>query len=505
MKYFTFLFGIVFALTTLANVQAESVKYKRQDSDHIKEIFKAWDDEKGEYLYESIASMVMREKQPERPRGVNQTPFEMLQMMDERRVDRLERIAEQELENEKNATRGKRDTYYWQEWKAYVASTQCASMNRGQSNGDPHMTTFDGKKYDFQNAGDYLLSGSDKNNFMIQTQMIRTNNNISQNGAVVMNVNGDVVEFRSAQSKDGGMIVINGEEMLIDDTDYTLPQGGTIEQSGRRTHKVKWPTGEQASIRNRGTETKRLFDVTVHVPECNEGEYYGLLGDNDGVKNNDLESDRQTEEDRTLVYSESPAEEVFGPNRRNPEVRTRQQTKGRYISHNFGDQFMLTENTSLFADKMTDIPDSVRYPSEHLTLAELTDEQIEEGLRKAREAGVDEDDLFAAVYDYGHIGLEPETYDDEYVHPSRENKYKEPILNHQGSTTTPENTNQQPPVRVEPKGNVGTGVIIMPPRPVYRNNPTQRTPTSTPGTSTNRRTPSSSGTPTRTPQRGGGR
>lgn len=503
MKYFTFLFGILFAFSTWANVQSTPVKYKRQDSDHIKEILKAWDANKGDYLYESIAAMVMHSEQPERPRGVNQTPFEMLQTMDKRRIERLNRVADQELENEKNATRGKRDAYYWQEWQAYVNSTQCSDMNKGQSNGDPHMTTFDGEKYDFQNAGDYLLTGTDKNTFMIQTQMIRTNSNISQNGAVAMNVNGDVVEFRSEETKDGGMIFINGQEMLIENTDFVLPQGGVIQQNSRRVHKVKWPTGEQALVRNRGSKMNRLFDVTVYVPECNQDQYYGLLGNNDGVRDNDLDASEQTEEQRLLVYGEESYEDVFGPNRRNPDVISRVQNKGRYISHDFGDQFMLSASTSLFSNQMVNIPDSVRYPSEHLSLAELSDEQIEEGLRKAQKAGFEDEDLFAAVYDYGHIGLEPELYENEgYERPAPENKYTEPVLDNQGDRTGSSQTTNEP-VKVDRRVNIGTGVIITPPRPIYRPNPRRTRPTSSPGTNTNRRTPDSSGSSTRTPQRGG--
>src|SRR5690554_7667887 len=77
---------------------------------------------------------------------------------------------------------------------------------------------------------------------------------------------------------------------------------------------------------------------------------------------------------------------------------------------------------------MTDIPDSVHYPTKLLTLAQLEDDQVEEGLRKAREAGVAEEDLYGAVYDYGHLGLEPIAYNDEYKAPKRSTMYKEPAI-----------------------------------------------------------------------------
>src|SRR5690554_7334275 len=63
------------------------------------------------------------------------------------------------------------------------------------------MLTFDGERYDFQNAGDYLLSASEDESFVIQTQLFRrnTSSSWSLNGGVVVNVNGDIVEFRGTE------------------------------------------------------------------------------------------------------------------------------------------------------------------------------------------------------------------------------------------------------------------------------------------------------------------
>src|SRR5690554_6588510 len=194
MKYFTLILAQIFVFSMWTNLQSETVPFERKDSEHIKEIMIAWDSNKGEYLYESVSALIMKQQQPERPQGLNQTSFELLKMMDEQRIDRIDRIAATELENERKSSTG--DRYYWEEWRAYIQSTKC-NMSSGKSSGDPHMTTFDGENYDFQNAGDYLLAASDDNSFYVQTQQYRIKSNVALNGGVIMNINGDVVEFRS--------------------------------------------------------------------------------------------------------------------------------------------------------------------------------------------------------------------------------------------------------------------------------------------------------------------
>ncbi|HLV43231.1 MAG TPA: VWD domain-containing protein [Brumimicrobium sp.] len=458
MKYFTLLLAQIFAFTMWANIQSEPVSYERKDSDHIKEIMTAWDSNKGEYLYESMAALIMKGQQPERPQGLNQTSFELLQMMDEQRINRMDRIAASELENEKNSSRG--DQYYWEEWRNYLQSSKC-KMNRGKSSGDPHMTTFDGENYDFQNAGDYLLAASDDNSFYVQTQQHRVKSNIALNGAVVMNINGDVLEFKAGNKSDEQkMIFVNGEEIQTEKTDLALPQGGIVNYE-KGKYMVKWPTGEQMSVSMRGWGDKRLYDLLVYVPSCNTN-YYGLLGNNDGVKNDLIVFDSDLDEDFERTVNSN--DDLFGPGRRTPNVISRQERELFFITRTFGGQFQLDSTTTLFTDRMTDIPDDIRYPSELLTLATLEDEQIEEGLRKAREAGVAEEDLFGAVYDYGHVGLEPIAYNDNFTAPKRSNKYKEPAINNEGNKGNSNTNKTTPQVRVRPSIFIGTGVQITPPR-----------------------------------------
>src|SRR5690554_8012491 len=82
----------------------------------------------------------------------------------------------------------------------------------------------------------------------------------------MMNINGDLVEFRSADKKEGErMIHINGEEIQNEQSDLVLAQGGVINYKKGR-HIVKWPTGEQMIISQRKFKQNTLFDLQVNVP-----------------------------------------------------------------------------------------------------------------------------------------------------------------------------------------------------------------------------------------------
>jgi len=468
MKYFTLILAQLFALSLWANIQSDPVPFKRQDSEHIKQIMTAWNADKGEYLYESMAALVMHEKQPTRLNSVSKTPYELLQTMDSQRVERLSKIASSELDNERNTHRG--DRYFWEEWMNYLESSQCEMNTRGKSSGDPHMRTFDNDVYDFQNAGDYLLTASDDNSFMIQTQQMRISSNVALNKSVAMNINGDLLTFSSvAKDSDEKMIHINGQEIQTEKTDMVLPQGGVVNYINGK-YLVKWPTGEQLSIAERGFKETKLFDLDVYVPKCNNN-YYGLLGNNDGERNDLQVRNEETGEVYSKNSPDRSFDEIFGSERNNPEILATVSKELFFITRIYGGEFQLDEKTSLLRNQMVDIHDSIRYPKELLTLAELDDEQIENGLRKARAAGVAEDDLFEAVYDYGHLGLEPIAMVDDYVAPKEDKRSKEPELDKSGERLE-QKESTQPQMRVSPTIFIGTGVRVSPPR---RNRPSPQT------------------------------
>lgn len=425
MKKLLLLFLSVTFIVFAENLNAQNVPFKKQDSEHIKNIFEAWNQETGSYLYESVASIIMHQPQPERPEGVKKTPFELLQSMSTDRIDRLQRAAKVELQKEKGSSRGKRDAYFWETWSNYLETTLCG-MEKGSSTGEPHMLTFDGERYDFQNAGDYLLSSSEDGTFEIQTQLFRRDaeSSWSLNGGVALNVNGDIVEFRGTKEPIDGEVYINDE--LVEERNKTinLPQGGVLRLNKRpETTKnrhipgdryiVKWPTGEQlrvAIIRNFSfgynedtAEKNVLYQLYVGVPEC-RNDYRGLLGNNDGEKNDLIVDDTTSINNDRSAYSD---EELFGDLRHSPEVLNKQEQTCLYIAYPFGNSFQLNENNSLFPIQMTAIPDSIRYPGGCVSLADASDEQISEARKKSEKAGIPRDEMYSTVFDYVYANIDP--------------------------------------------------------------------------------------------------
>lgn len=450
------LFGCMFFVPShlMANLSTDSVGYERQDSEHIKEIMTAWDDQEGPWLYESMAAIVMKDAHPMRPATVSSTTFELIQKMDDGRVERIERVAETQLENERNTAGDNRDSYFWEEWLRLLRSADC-EMSNSSSNGDPHLKSYDGEKFDFQTAGDYLLSSNKDESFLIQAQQVRHNENISVNGAAFLNVNGDSVEI-FAQNKPVWMedksILINGRVIENENADIILKNGGVIRyQKGR--HVVSWPTGEQLQFSERSFQNSKLLDLFIFVPGCNDF-YDGLLGNNNGERTDDVVArDAETGEETTRADLKLSFDEIFGKDRRNANNRDRQIADLNFISRDFGNQFALDSTNSRFSNPMTDLSDEIRFPKENLTLADMEDDDLEEAINVAREAGVEDEDLFAAVYDYGFVGLEPIVDRPDYIKPEVREEHDAPQTNKENNQRRDENGKLIDQIRI------GTGVF----------------------------------------------
>ncbi|MCC5924412.1 MAG: VWD domain-containing protein [Crocinitomicaceae bacterium] len=476
------LFIAVFCWTFLGTQAIAQNSINHFPSSHVREIMTAWDQQLGYYLYDASVAVITGESYPTVPENARLTPFEYIKSMPEERLERIQRAAEVALEEELQSGVS-RENAYWEHWINWSNSANC-SMNRGRSNGDPHMTTYDGKRYDFQTAGDYLLSANDSG-FEIHTRQVRHNDKISVNGGMSLYVNGDVIEVYvqgpEAALENGITLYINGEIVSNKKDKFKLANGGTVHAS-EKAIEINWPQGEQAIIRHGSFQKSQLMNADIFVPSCRQN-YFGLLGDNDGNKDNDLIIRNPANEGWTNISPDRSRNNIFGAGRNNPVVQNAEREKLRFISTSFGDQYIVSDEANLFANPWTDIPEFVRYPVMNLTLADLTDEQIEEGLQLAREKGVEEEDLFAAVFDYGFVGLEPElpaTYTgDENVSTFLKEREESNTQEPNQAVTPNRNDNFMPP---PPRRNRGT----MPP-PIYR------APTTAPsGVNQGGRTPSNS-------------
>lgn len=439
MKKMISLFIAIATVFTVVAEEDKKVPYERQDSPHIQEILLAWNQDKGPWLYESLNSLVMLEPHPERERGVQKTVFEYVSEMSENRKDRLINSAKTSMEQERDATQT--EELYWARWIEIIESTRC-DVSSGSSNGDPHMRTFDGQKYDFQTAGEYMLTESTVNNFYIQTRQVRHNDRISVNGAMAVNVNGDLVTVYAQDFPDeqtdkpirvNGMVVENDKEPIF------LPEGGIIRFVNMR-HVIHSPTGEQVQFSTRVFQGSALLDIFIFIPACAPSQV-GLLGNADGDPETDLVATDEDGTTRTPNTVNRDFANIFGPGRNNPNQRDSETRRLDFLAREFGDQFVLSEEYSSFENPIGILPDELRFPAVHLTLSDLTDEEVEAALDACRQAGVAEEDLMECAFDYGYVGLEP-MLPPVYVAPKDSREVGLPDLNDQNQNQNNNDNNR---------------------------------------------------------------
>ncbi|HSA50693.1 MAG TPA: hypothetical protein VLH10_11380, partial [Yinghuangia sp.] len=121
----------------------------------------------------------------------------------------------------------------------------CADGPRGGSNGDPHLTTFDGLYYDFQAAGEFTLVASTDDSLRVQARQVPYPGaaDVSVNAAVAADVAGDRVTF-SLDPQRGVTTVRLGGRPLTPGTETPLPGGGTLTRTGTgpdAEYAVFWP------------------------------------------------------------------------------------------------------------------------------------------------------------------------------------------------------------------------------------------------------------------------
>ncbi|SDO33592.1 von Willebrand factor type D domain-containing protein [Nakamurella panacisegetis] len=160
---------------------------------------------------------------------------------------------------------------------------------QGQTTADPHVTSFDGRRFDFQAAGEFVVTrdtaADPATAFQIQVraQPWPGSRLVGVNTAMAANVAGDRVEVTVANGQMA--VLVNGSPHPL--TGGSLPRGGDLIYTPRAAGPfltIDWPDGSYVLV----TLFSRTLTLIVVPSAAHYGRLTGLLGDADGNPSNDL-------------------------------------------------------------------------------------------------------------------------------------------------------------------------------------------------------------------------
>lgn len=153
----------------------------------------------------------------------------------------------------------------------------CTESDCGHSNGDPHLTTFEGVRYDFQAAGEFVAADDPRGGFQIQVrqQPFPGSQTVTVNTAIALDVAGDRVQV--GMSPQGLLVLVNGTPQTS--ATVKLPHGGSVttgfEDTGE-TLTATWPDASTATIYQIGVWGLKM---SAEPAAAHAGHLKGLLGD----------------------------------------------------------------------------------------------------------------------------------------------------------------------------------------------------------------------------------
>lgn len=153
----------------------------------------------------------------------------------------------------------------------------CSGSGCGDTNGDPHLTTFEGVHYDFQGAGEFVAADDPRGGYQIQVrqQPFQGSQTVAVNTAIALDVAGDRVQV--SMSTQGFLLTVNGTAQSS--ATLTLPNGGTIASgysSTGETMVVTWPDSSTVTISQISIWGLHL---SAQPAASHAGHLRGLLGD----------------------------------------------------------------------------------------------------------------------------------------------------------------------------------------------------------------------------------
>ncbi len=217
----------------------------------------------------------------------------------------------------------------------------------GTTQGDPHLTTFDGTTYDLQTAGEMVLAKSTTDDFEVQVRSVPLagSNRVSVNQQIATRLDG----HRLTVSLENANIVARLDGTPIIDEKIQVGTG-SVERLGTQAgvgYRIEWADGTTVKV-----TPLALFglNATVVPAAARQGKLVGLLGNDDGKATNDF-----VLADGTSLGSAPSPDTIRGA---------------------YGDSWRVTQADSLFdygAGQTTDTFTDKAYPTNQLTAGNAAD------------------------------------------------------------------------------------------------------------------------------------
>ncbi len=233
--------------------------------------------------------------------------------------------------------------------------------------GDVHFVTFDGRKYDLQSFGEFILAETARvdDDWVVQTRQEPwvNNNSVSVNTAFATLVDGQTVVF---DQDFNNRLQIDGNNVTLVDGDTLSIGNSQIERRGN-AYTITY-AGDDGIIDSADAQLiARDRSNHINIEISHFGRMQGLLGNNDGNPNNDFAL-----RDGTQLSSNLTVAEIHG---------------------DYADSWRVSEDESLFGE-----PDVLTgNPERFISLEDLDQEEVEVARERALEAGITDEQIIDAV------------------------------------------------------------------------------------------------------------